>query len=287
MKAQKAAGGKWRKPFAAVGAVACAAALSSTGGLFTGIRAAENPDADITALTVQTAVLERAEDFTVTVSLDELPDTGISALDFAIAYDPAVLTIDNVNLLYDTGAEAAEILVNPDFAGTVFRWENEDGMIRVRWGTGLRDPEFWLREERPFFTVSGHFGENAGAGSGSGLKIVPPQRESGETADAVTAGYLDEAGNPHVCETRLTNGGVFVVLDETGATRYGDINLDGDITTADAILLYRVLAEQSAISAAAYANADCEFDGVLTIADVSLMLRVINGDLEAKALGAH
>ena len=90
-----------------------------------------------------------------------------------------------------------------------------------------------------------------------------------------------------MCETRLTNGGVFVLLDETGATRYGDINLDGDITTADAILLYRVLAEQSAISAAAYANADCEFDGVLTIADVSLMLRVINGDLEAKALGAH
>lgn len=291
MKAQKAAGGKGRLLRAVIGALAGAAALIPASGLQTDIRAADESETEITALTVETVMLDQAEDFTATVWLDELPETGICALDFAIAYDPAVLTIDNVNLLYDTGAEAVEILVNPNFAGTVFSYENIPGELRIRWGTGLRDREFWLREQRAFFTVSGHFGEGAGAGSGSALKIVPASREtagdSGPAVNAVTAGYLDDQGNPHVCDTRLTNGGVWVRLDETGATRYGDLNLDGEITTADAVLMYHVLAEQSTLSAAAYANADCEFDGVLTIADVSLMLRVINGELEAKALGAH
>lgn len=290
MKARKAAGGIGRKLAAVICAAACTAALSPKTGLGLG-SFAEEEEAEITAITVETVLLDEAGDFTATVWLDELPETGICALDFAIAYDPAVLKIDNVNLLYDTGAENVEILVNPDFAGTVFSYENTAGELRIRWGTGLSDPEFWLREERAFFTVSGHFGEDAGPGNGSALKIVPATREtakdSGVPNSSVTAGYLDEEGGSHICDTRLTNGGVWVILDETGATRYGDLNMDGDITVSDAILMYRVLAEESALSAAAYANADCEFDEVLTIADVSLMLRVINGELEAKALGAH
>jgi len=291
MKAQKAAAGRQRKRGTVIGALACAAAVCFSSGLGGRIRADEDPEAGVTALTVQTVMLDTAEDFTAAVYLDELPETGICALDFAIAYDPAVLTIDKVDLLYDTGAQAAEIQMDPTYAGTVFTCEDVGGELRIRWATGLRNPDYWLREPQAFFTVSGSFCEGAGPGSGGALKIVPASREtfegSGIINTEIQAGYLDSENVHHSSAVRLTDGGVWVRLDETGATRYGDMDLDGDITLTDVVLIHKMLAEESAFSAAAYANADCEFDGVLTIADMSLMLRVLKGELEAKALGAH
>lgn len=296
MKAQKAAGSKARSRFlrkcgAVISAAAGLAAILTAAAGGGSILAVDNPDAENVALTVETVVLDQAGDFTATVFLDELPDSGINALDFAIAYDPAVLSIDTVELLYDTGAEKAEMLVDPKFKGTVFTTEDVDGELRVRWATALVNRDYWLREEQAFFTLHGHLSNDSGPGSYSPLAIVPASREtsqgSGIINTVIYAGYLDEEGNSHMCETKLQSGAVWVVLDETGALMYGDINTDGEITAADAVLLYRVLAEQATLGAAAYANADCEFDGALTIADVSLMREVLMGDLDAKALGAH
>ena len=293
MKAQKAAGSHARKRCGAViGAIAGAVTICSAAGLGQMIRAAEASDADVVAITVDTVIADADRRFTATVYLDELPDTGICAPDFAIAYDPAVLTIDNVELLYDTGADAAEALVDPTLAGTVFHYEDIGGELQVRWATALRDCDYWLRDEQAFFTVSGVFSEQAEFGSCGTLRIVPATREtysgSGEINTVIAAGYLDGEGNSHNCETRLTDGAVWYALDETGATMYGDVNCDGRLTAEDASLLQQVIAEQITLgSAAAYANADCEFDGVLSIADVTLMLQVINGEQEAAVLGAH
>ena len=291
MKAQKAAGGNARRRRTVIGAFAGAAAVISITALGQIACAAENPDIEVVAITVDTVVADMDGNFTATVYLDELPDAGICALDFAIAYDPAVLTISDVELLYDTGAEAAEILVNPDFAGTVFNYEDIGGELRIRWATGLVNRDYWLTEEQAFFTFSGTFSEQAEPGSCGTLSIIPATREtyegSGEINTTIVAGYLSEYGRTYNCETRLTNGAAWLPLDETGATMYGDVNMDGQVSVADAVLMHKVIAEQVALRAAAYANADCEFDGVLSIADVTLMLQVIQGDQEAAALGAH
>lgn len=291
MKAQKAVSSAAHRRSAAIGAFVCAAAICSAAALGRIARAEENPADEIVAITVDTVAADTDGNFTATVYLDELPDMGICALDFAIAYDPTVLTISDVELLYDTGAQAAEILVHPDFADTVFKTELVEGELRIRWVTGLRIRDYWLTETRAFFTVNGSISEQAVPGSCETLSITPATRDadedSGEANAVIAAGYLDEEGNPHNCKTRLKDGAVWIPLDETGATMYGDINLDGEITVSDAVLLHRALAEQIALSAAAYANADCEFDGVLSMDDVTPMLRVINGDLDAAALGAY
>gem|GEM_PF-749062 len=291
MKAQKAVGGILQMRNTVLGAIAGVAAISSAAALGVISRAAENPDTETAAITVNTVAADTNGTFTATVYLDELPDTGLCALDFAIAYDSAVLTISDVELLYDTGAEAAEILVNPDFAGTVFTYEDIGGELRIRWATGLRNRDYWLCEEQAFFTVSGTFSEQAEPGCCETLRIVPATREtytgSGEINTVIVAGYLDDEGNSHNCETRLKDGAVWNPLDETGATMYGDINLDGQITTSDAVFMHRALSEQDALCAASYANADCEFDRVFSIADVTLMLRVLKGEQEVSALGAH
>ena len=117
-------------------------------------------------------------------------------------------------------------------------------------------------------------------------KIVPA---AGETAQAeIAAGYVDADGKAHYCNTSVTHGAVWKPIDETGATMYGDLNLDGQRTVSDAVMMHRALAEELALSAAGYANADCEFDGLLTIADVMLLLRYLSSEKpDAAVLGAR
>ncbi len=243
------------------------------------------------AVTVERTAADADGHFEVTVFLDELPQEGLCALDFAIGYDPAAISIDQTELLYDTGAQAVEILANPDLADTVFNCENVEGELQVRWATALRDPDYWLREERALFRISGTVSDQLPAGHKADLKVIPAHRLTEDGTQTVitpvAAGYLDAEGNIYSCDVSLRDGAVWRPIDETGATMYGDIDLDGKRTVEDAVLLHRAIAEEVALSAAAYANADCEFDGVLTIADVTLMLHVLCEQREAAALGAR
>ena len=75
---------------------------------------------------------------------------------------------------------------------------------------------------------------------------------------------------------------VWVVLPLGEAT----MNLDGMIEISDAILLHRLVNEETiTLGAAAYANADCEQDGRLTVADVTLILRKLEEESEGAASG--
>lgn len=240
--------------------------------------AAEEPEAVFAA---EIAAAEVDGHFTAAVLLEKLPETGLCAAEFAVAYDAAALTVTDVKLLYDTGAQWAESLVHPDLNGTVFSYELREGMIWVRWATGLTDAAYWLREERPLLAVSGVLKDTVPAGTRTELRIVPAD---GDAANAeITAGYLDENGTAHYCRTEAKNGAVWMPIDETGATMYGDVNMDGECTLADAVMLHRVIAEELALSAAAYANADCELDGLLTLGDVTLILRNLMQTAEDKA----
>ncbi len=286
MKAQKTAG---RMPLGIAAGVLMLGLVN--GGLQ---RSAAAEQTDIAAITVDTLIAEDDGSFTAAVHLDRLPESGLSALDFAIAYDPAVLSISQVELLYDTGADAAEAAVNPELAGTVFHYEDTGSEIQIRWATALLNRDYWLTEERVLFTISGTVLADAEPGSHSALTIAPATREtskgSGVMNTEIFAGYVDEERNTRLCETVLKNGHVFTLRDETGATVYGDLNMSGEPDMADAVLLNRLIAEDEGLvldCAAAYANADCEFDGVLTIADVTLMLRVLDGLDEAAVLGAR
>jgi hypothetical protein len=170
--------------------------------------------------------------------------------------------------------------VDPELRGTVFHWEHStDGELLIRWATALKNADYWLREERAFFTVSGTVLVDSDKGCWAPLELVPATREtytgSGVMNTEIFAGYMDAEGNVHECETSLKNGAVWKPLDETGATLYGDVNLSGRLEIADAVMLQQTVTEQITLSAAAYANADCEFDGVLSIADVTLMLRLL------------
>lgn len=253
-------------------------------------RAAASEEHPETALSVSTAVADWDGNFTAVVSLDEIPDTGLGALDFAISYDPAALSMDSVKLLYDTGAQKAEKLAYPDLDEKVFTYEISEGQVQIRWLTVLSDPDYWLREEQAFISISGKVSAGTLPGSRMPLAITPASRKtqdgSGAVVTPIAAGYLD--GETTVSyDVTVSDGAVLTPINEAGATMYGDMDLNGELSVSDAVLLHRAIAEELALSAAAYANADCESDGVLTIADVTLMLKVLSKQLDAAALGAH
>ena len=268
MKAQKAAAAM----------LAFCSAFSPAAGLIT---RADDTEEALTAITAETAVADGNGAFTATVSLSQLPETGLCAAEFAVAYDAAALSMTGVELLYDTGAQNAE-----DFAKLeppVFSYEDKGDRLWIRWGTGLMNADYWLKEERPFFRISGTLSENMPAGTRTELRIVPA---AGETAKAeIAAGYVDADGNAHYCKTSVTHGAVWKPIDDTGATMYGDLDLDGQRTVSDAVMMHRAIAEELALSAAGYANADCEYDGMLTIADVRLLLEALRKDSAAASLG--
>jgi hypothetical protein len=165
--------------------------------------------------------------------------------------------------------------MDPKLKGTVFTYEKAEGELRIRWATVL-DQEYWLRNARAFFSVRGTVNpEKVKAGSKADLHIVPAHRSGAGDTPTVTAGYMDEKGIPHTFETRLSDGAVWMPINDAGATKYGDVDLDGTFSTADAVLVLRAVAEDKALCAAAYANADCDFDSELTIADVTLILEAV------------
>jgi len=233
------------------------------------VRSAAAESEPETVLAVDTTAADWDGHFTAQVSLEKLPECGLCAAEFALAYDAAALEVTDVTLLYDTGAQKAEELAKLGLK-PVFSYEDAGGRIWVRWGTALGE-DYWLKEERAFIAVSGNLKESIPRGAKTELKLVPAAGDAAQAA--IAAGYVDAEGEAHYCEVTVRDGAVWKPINERGVTMYGDVNLDGRFSVEDAVLGCRAVSEELALGAAAYANADCEPDGVLTIRDVTLMLQ--------------
>ncbi len=242
-------------------------------------------DSDFAAVSISTVTAAEDGSFETYVVLDALPKTGLCAMEFAVTYDVSVLSISEVELLYDTGADEMEAAIDKHLAGSVFSYEDIGGEIQVRWATALKNSDYWLKEERQFLRISGHVNTDL-RGACYPMRIVPPTVPEGQTS-AITAGYVDANGNSHYCDVKQTDGAVWTVIDESGATLYGDVNMNGALEISDVIIGFRLmLEEEQTLGAAAYANADCERDGVLTMSDVSLMLHLLECQAEGIAIRA-
>ena len=62
--------------------------------------------------------------------------------------------------------------------------------------------------------------------------------------------------------------------------KFGDINLDGDITITDAVMLNKYLVGSASLSEASQKNADCDKDGKLTSSDTLVILDYVVGSID-------
>ena len=91
-----------------------------------------------------------------------------------------------------------------------------------------------------------------------------PETTAGETTTEVTV------------QTDVTTSDI---SDPTFATLYGDLNCDGKVSAADAVLLQKYLNGSVYLNCAQLANADCQRDSVLDSTDITVILQYLIDNL--------
>ena len=185
-------------------------------------------------------------EFTVNVSLADIPSSGIQAIDFAVKYDSSVLTINSV----DAGSIVKEVPTSGDASAALSDlYESsinaKEGYVSLIWSTAAEDSSYWLKKDGTFCTIKGTVSKSAKDGTVSELSIVPIDRETYSGSKAVNGkigcGY-EANGKPVKLDVSVTNGSVTVGNPQPQVTMRGDSNCDGKVDLADAILIMQALA---------------------------------------------
>lgn len=250
--------------------------------------------ADTVTIKAGEATVAPGENFTLDVSLDGVPAQGISVIEFAVTYDASVVTIDGVSAgaVADNGVDAAE-----KFDGvTVFQAGYETaGLVTITYSTGLSDAQYCVTDSGVFATISGTVAEDAKDGEYP-VTITAIPREtvegSGDTNKNVKAGYIAADGTVTKYDTTLTDGKVIVKggntdpsgEDPTGenptdppeGTKYGDVNVDGQVDILDVIKLNKYLLGSDTLSDQGKINADVDVkDGIDTTDSLNILKCVV------------
>ena len=223
-------------------------------------------------------------EFTLAVSLKDVPSTGVGGCEFSLAYDSSIVTVTGVTAgtIAQTGADDQESA----FAGEAPSFDSNfsaAGVIDVIYSTGLTDSAYMVKQDGVFLTITGTVNESAKVGDVSDFKIQPIDREttpgSGTKNDQIVFASIAEDGTVSNYDTVVSDGSVTVVGDgevttatttvsnptttetTTGGTvtdNIGDVNLDGVVDILDAVMLNKYLAGVVQLSDQAERNANCD-----------------------------
>ena len=241
--------------------------------------------ADSVAVKIGTDTVEAAgKAFSVNVELGSVPSSGLSSIDFAINYNSDELKITDVKLgtIGETGAKSEE----GDLGDTVFNWYDNGKQIVIIWSTGLTDSKYWVKSDGVFGTLSGTVKDGVAAGTVSKLEGAGAKRKTYPDSSADASAYLSAVGASSTTnyEAAFTAGSVEVTSGSTPSSStqnndadWGNVNCQGQVDVADAVLLARFVAEDSEanVSAQGKINADVTHDGDLTGDDTIKILKYI------------
>ncbi|MBP3379420.1 MAG: hypothetical protein J6K77_00960 [Ruminococcus sp.] len=226
-------------------------------------------------ISVSSTEAEAGGQFTVEVSLADIPTTGIQVLNFSLDYDETVLTIDKVEAgkITDNGVGGSDpSTVALDNFNSII--DNTKGLAALMWTTSLEDSTYWLKGEGVFCTVTGTVAAGAADGEYK-INIVPTEREtstgSGVMNDEIDCGYLKD-GKKVPYGVSQTAGTVKIGKQTTtgGVSNLrGDANVDGVVDIADATLVLQVLGngDKYKLSEAGAKNADVAEPAGITALD--------------------
>lgn len=189
-------------------------------------------------------------EFSVDVSLADIPSSGIQALDFAVTYDSSVLTITSV----DAGALVTKIPQSADASASLSDLyessiNKNEGYVSLIWSTAAEDSSYWLKGDGVFCTIKGTVSSSAKNGTTTPLSIKPIDREtysgSKQVNGKIGCGY-ESNGKPVKLDVKVTDGAVNIGSNPTTQPPTnivkGDTNCDGKVELADAILIMQSLA---------------------------------------------
>ena len=168
--------------------------------------------ADTVTIKAGEATAKAGENFTLEISLGDVPAQGISAIEFAVTYDAKVATVSGVSAgkIANNGVDETE-----KFDGvTVFEaGKDTAGLVTITYSTGLSDAKYCITESGVFATISG----TVAAGTADGeykIEITPIARETvegkGDTNKEIKAGYIAADGTLTKYATTAVAGKIIV-----------------------------------------------------------------------------
>lgn len=108
------------------------------------------------------------------------------------------------------------------------------------------------------------------------------ETETTETTTEIT--YETEVSEETTVTTEVTaetTSDKNVIVNSAYASVYGDINGDGVVTVADAVLLHKYILGAVSLNMEQLANSDCSFDGVISTKDVTVIMQHLSGHYTA------
>jgi hypothetical protein len=248
--------------------------------------------ADSVTIKAGNASAKAGEDFTLDVSLEGVPAQGISAIEFAVTYDPKVVTVTGVSAgkITNNGVDDTE-----KFDGvTVFTaGYKTSGLVTITYSTGLSDAKYCITDDGVIATISGTVAKDAADGEYP-VKITAISRETvegaGDTNKEIKAGYIaaDKTVTKYTCTTTagsITVGSVKESTEPsseptsesgtTKATKYGDANCDGTVDIIDVIKVNKFLLGSDKLTAEGKANADVDANNVVDTTDSLNILKCV------------
>lgn len=218
---------KVRKIVAGLAAVSMLAAFSAQAAFA----------ADTVTIKAGEATAKAGENFTLEISLGDVPAQGISAIEFAVTYDAKVATVSGVSAgkIANNGVDDAE-----KFDGvTVFEaGKDTAGLVTITYSTGLSDAKYCITESGVFATITG----TVAAGTADGeypVTITAISRETvegkGDTNKEIKAGYIAADGTLTKYSTTTVDGKIIVGGGGTAETTApAEETKPGEETTAPA-----------------------------------------------------
>ncbi len=157
-------------------------------------------------------------EFTATISLANVPATGIMGVEFAVKYDSSVLTIKDVKAgaIASTGSDAAEPGISSEVPSFYADYSTA-GTINLSWSTGLDDKSYWIAKDGELVTITGTVAEGAAAGEYP-IEIQAISRDDiSGTNSSIYLGYIDE-NNKSVEYGSAVEAGAVIIVAETEPT---------------------------------------------------------------------
>lgn len=241
--------------------------------------------------------------YELTLSLENIPSAGINACDFGISYDSSLVTVDSLALADGVTATEGD-LPSP------FEYNIESDVVSVMYALGASDASSYLKGSTALLTISGTVNKDAKAGSDAVFKIVPVDRASAPGSStsnsSVIFGCMGADGTataytPQYTDGHVTVAGSTVATDPTTATdptnppatediadgtKYGDVNVDNDISVADVVELNKYLLNTSmTLKPGGKENADVVRDNSIDTKDSTLLVNYIAEMVDYDQLG--
>lgn len=235
--------------------------------------------ADPVTVTVGKKTVEPGQSFSVDVDLSSVASSGLTSIDFAIQYDPNIISISDVALgsAGKTSADSKE----GDYGDTVFGWKDTGSEIVVIWSTGLEDSQYWVKNGT-FLTISGKASSNAKNNDVSKLQVVAVDRAAypgGSANKDIVFSAVASDNSVTDYGAKAVDGEIAIKVGSTDDIIWGDSDCNKEVNVLDAVLLVRVAAEDTkcGITEDGKINSDVTHDGAIKTDDLVKLLKFLAG----------